>query len=376
MSMKMRKYLLVLFFPFLLLLISSCSDGEGTYIRGEISNLEYPYILASYLSADTLVIDTIPVSQKGKFNYNVNIDTLTTFSLYMNDFESAAIVFADDGEKLKVKGDALLPDLIKINGNEINDDLTKFKVINEDLLKQRGQLLKNLQIDRFTDSLNDNTNKRQEEAANLNLLNHELTLQAEEFIVENPTKLSSLILINNFFINSDNPKALERVLGYIEGDVKQTGIASNLFSYSAKINRSAEGAKMPYFQLQDKDGKVINSYEFNGKYLLLSFISTTGVDSHDMVDLLKHEYENLNSDSVQFLTVYIDSDLYPIDYVANDTIPWVVIPEKRGWGADIVDVFNIQFIPYNILISPNGTIQVRNIPAQDVTEVIKKSSES
>ncbi len=374
--MNIRNTFSILFFSFLLLLITSCSSGEEANIRGEISNLEYPYVLAAYLSADTLVIDTIPVNQKGKFNYNVDIDTLTTFSIYMNDFESAAIVFADDGDKLKVKGDALLPDLIKITGNEINDDLTKFKLLNEDLLKQRGQLLINLQIDRATDTLNNNSNNRNEESANLNLLNHELILQAEEFIVENPTKLSSLILINNFFISSDNSKALERVLGYLEGDVTKTELARNLFTYSAKINQSAEGARMPYFQLQDKEGKSISSYEFNEKHLLLSFISTTGVDSKEMLDLLKHEYEILNSDSVQFVTIYIDSDLYPIDYIEHDSIPWLVIPEKRGWGADIIEIFNVQFIPYNILISPDGTIQVRNIPTQDVAEVIIKSSES
>jgi len=374
--MNIRNTFSILFFSFLLLLITSCSSGEEANIRGEISNLEYPYVLAAYLSADTLVIDTIPVNQKGKFNYNVDIDTLTTFSIYMNDFESAAIVFADDGDKLKVKGDALLPDLIKITGNEINDDLTKFKLLNEDLLKQRGQLLINLQIDRATDTLNNNSNNRNEESANLNLLNHELILQAEEYIIENPTKLSSLILINNFFISSDNSKALERVLGYLEGDVTKTELARNLFTYSAKINQSAEGARMPYFQLQDKEGKSISSYEFNEKHLLLSFISTTGVDSKEMLDLLKHEYEILNSDSVQFVTIYIDSDLYPIDYIEHDSIPWLVIPEKRGWGADIIEIFNVQFIPYNILISPDGTIQVRNIPTQDVAEVIIKSSES
>ena len=66
-------------------------------------------------------------SDNGDFSYTVDIDTLTTFTIYMNNYESAAVVFADKGQKLKVNGDANLPDLIRVNGNEINDDLTLFK---------------------------------------------------------------------------------------------------------------------------------------------------------------------------------------------------------------------------------------------------------
>lgn len=351
----------------------SCSKGDETVIKGKISNIDYPYLLATYLSSDTLVIDTIPVNNKGGFSYNVNIDTLTTFSLYMNNYESAAIVFADKGQKLKVNGDALLPDLIRVNGNEINDDLTTFKSLNQDLLKQRGQLIINLNKDRVSDTANVNSLSINDDVANLNLLNHELTLKAEEFIKENPTKISSLILISNFFMNSDSPQALERVLGYMQGDVKQSRIANRLYSYSEKLNRTAEGAQLPYFQLKDYEGDTISSYDYKGKYLLLSFISTSGVESRETIDLLKNEYEQLNSDSVQFVSVYIDSDIYPIDYPSHDSVTWTIIPEKRSWGSDIVELLNVQYIPFNILVRPDGTIMERNVPAQEVAEVVRKS---
>lgn len=356
-----------------ILLSFSCSRGDGTVIRGEISNLNYQYILSTYLSSDTLVIDTIPVNNNGDFSYTVDIDTLTTFTIYMNNYESAAVVFADKGQKLKVNGDANLPDLIRVNGNEINDDLTLFKRQNQDLLKQRGQLLINFNIDSESDTSQVNTLNRNDDIANLNLLNHELTLKAEEYIKENPTKLSSLILIGNFFMNSDTPQALERVLGYIQGDIKETKIANRLYTYSEKLNRSAEGAILPYFQLRDYEGDTINSYDYNGKYLLLSFISSSGVESRETIDLLKNEYEELDSSKVKFVSVYIDSDIYPVDYPSHDSITWTIVPEKRSWGSDIVDLLNVQYIPFNILVRPDGTIMERNVPSQEVAEVIRKS---
>ncbi|MDR2816553.1 MAG: thioredoxin family protein [Proteiniphilum sp.] len=366
---KILVYFLVLYS------VISCKDEEGIFIRGEISNLEIPYILVTYFSADTLAIDTIDVDVKGKFNYKNRIDTLTTFSLYLNNYESAAVVFADKGQTLKVKGDALLPDLIEVNGNEINNDLTFFKTENRELLTQRGQLLFNLSMESHQDTVDNKSMTRHDEIAKLQLLNHELILQAEEFIRKNPAKFSSLILINNFFMNSDNPQALERALGYLEGDAAGSQFAVRLKSYSEKINHSAEGAQMPYFMLKDKEGKNISSHEFNRKYLLLSFVSTAGVESRETIDLLKDAYREVNKDSVEFLTIYIDSDIYPVEYVESDSIPWKVVPEKKSWGSDIVDAYNVQYIPFNILIAPGGNIKVRNIPAQGVASVIGNSSE-
>ncbi len=371
----MVRYCKIFIYLLILYSILSCKNEEEVLIRGEISNLEIPYILVTYFSADTLAIDTVHVDEKGKFNYKNRIDTLTSFSLYLNNYENAAVVFADKGQNLKVKGDALLPDLIEVNGNEINNDLTLFKTENRELLTQRGQLLLNLNMGSGEDTLGTHSMTRHDEIATLQLLNHELISQAEEFIRKNPTKFSSLILINNFFINSDNPQALERVLGYLQGDLGGTQFASRLRSFSEKINRSAEGARMPYFMLKDKEGENIYSHEFNGKYLLLSFVSTAGIESRETIDLLKEAYQEVNRDSVEFLTVYIDSDIYPVEYVENDSIPWTVVPEKRSWGSDVVDAYNVQYIPFNILIAPDGNIKVRNIPAQGVVNAIRNSTE-
>lgn len=344
-------------------------------IRGEISNLSDSRILVTYLSADTLAIDTVDVDVKGRFNYENKIDTLTTFSLYLNGYESAVVVFADKGQTLKVKGDALSPDLIEVNGSEINNDLTSFKTENRELLHQRWQVLFNLSMEYNSDSTGSRYIIQNDELGNLKLFNHELTLKAEEFIKMNSNNFSSLILINNFFMNSDNPQALERVLGYLQGDIATSQFATRLKYYSEKINRSAEGTRMPYFKLKDKEGEEITSNEFNGKSLLLSFVSTAGIESRETIGMLKEVYEEVDADSVKFMTIYIDSDIYPVENVEKDSIPWMVVPEKKSWGSDIVDAYNVQYIPYHILIAPDGKIKVRNIPVQEIADAVRNSSE-
>ena len=131
---------------------------------------------------------------------------------------------------------------------------------------------------------------------------------------------------------------------------------------------------MPYFSLKDMEGEDIRSNNFRGKYLLLSFVSTAGDDSREMIQLLKEEYSRMDDEEASFVTIYIDSDVYPLGYAQTDSLPWISVPEKRGWGADIVENYNVQYIPYNILIDPDGNIKMRNIPAHGIAEVIAEAS--
>src|SRR5690606_33704802 len=77
----MDKWNKIVFYCFILLSAFSCKQKDGAIIKGRIINLQTPYILASYISADTLVIDTISTDNRGRFRYRCHIDTMTTFSL-------------------------------------------------------------------------------------------------------------------------------------------------------------------------------------------------------------------------------------------------------------------------------------------------------
>lgn len=357
------------------MLLFSCKNNKnGIALKGDISNLENPQVLISYFSGDTLAIDTIISDKHGKFTYKNTIDTLTVFSLYFNNQSSSVMVFAYPKDNISIKGDARLSDLIKVNGNEINNDLTLFKESNKELLQQRTLLLRNLKEEKESNPTSNNRIlANAHEIAKINSVNQELILNAEEQVKKNPTKMSSLILINEFFADSENPKGLNRVLEYMQGDILKSKMGLNLKAYSEKINRSAEGSFMPYFRLVDKSGDTIQSYDYQGKYLLLSFISTTGIDSRETIQSLKQTYKDVNKDSVEFISVYIDSDIYPISYIENDSIPWTVVPEKKSWASDIVEAYNIEFIPNNILISPAGIISDRNVPAVAVENALKNS---
>lgn len=357
---------------FFLVLFSCQKDDNKLVIEGELSNLTTPYFLASSRVSDTIRVDTIFVDEKGKFSYTQHVDTSTIFTFYFNDFNSSTIVFSDKGiNKIKMKGDARLSDLIEIKGGRINEDLSLFKKENETLLKQRTLLMKKMEFE--TDSLLNSASfsiLEKEETATLNSINHQLAQNVEEFIISNPDRIASVVLINEFFKNNENPETLNRVLGYIKGDALLFPLTYKLKNYSEKLMLSSEGASMPSFKLKVDNDKYIESSDFENKYLLISFLSSSGDASRENVQILRDTYSSLDTSDISFLSIYIDSDSLPIKNVLLDSIPWKVIVEDESWGSDIVNSFNINYLPYNILIDSVGKIITRDIPVSDVKNLI------
>lgn len=353
------------------LLLFSCRKDNSATLKGRIDNLTSDEILISFYQNESLVVDTVKSSSDNKFIYKSDIDTLTSVSLYFNNQQSSVVAFVNPKDKISITGDALTPDLMKVSGNDINDELTAFKIENKDLLEYRSVLLEDFREQGVDPNHEEKLLTENEILKKINLVNQDLILKAEEFIQKNPSKASSLILINEFFARPESQKSLERVMEYLEGDILKSKMALNLKNYMEKINRSAEGVTMPYFQIEDIKGDTLNSYDYRGKHLLLSFISASGSESRETVKTLKEVYDKVNKDSVEFISIYVDSKIAPQNNLENDSIAWKVVADDRNWASDIISSYSIESVPNNILISPQGTISERDVSVLTLEKKLK-----
>ena len=366
----MYKHNLIFILSLFSLLLISCRKETGVIIRGEISSLESPYILATIVSADAFVLDTIVVDNRGRFRYHTAIESEAVVTLYMNQFTHSVVFFANHGDRITVRGDAQMPDIMHITGNATNNELTAFRQENEYLLRERRQLLRSIEDTHQTNSNEVFFSTAQRETLRYNAIKHELSLRAEERIAEYPSNFSSLLLINEFFTDIENPAALGRVLGYIEGEILRSRLARQLQNLYQQIHPVEIGRYTPLFELITTTNDTINSHNRDEKYLLLSFISADGIQSRQMIQSLRDSYTILCADTIQFVSIYMDAEKFPITKVEADSIIWNTVIEEKGWNAPIVDLFNIRTVPFNILIAPNGTIAARNISPNRVVALV------
>jgi peroxiredoxin len=355
-----------LFFVFLVLF--SCNRKTSAFeITGKLDNISGNYFFISHEAGDSLIVDTIPVSSKGEFSFTGAVDTLTEMSLYFNQNTKVTYLLVDKGWRVELKGDVLYPDLIHIKGGDVNDDLTAFKSKNESLLRSRADIAA-----AGNDSL-----AVKDYVVELKNINFELSNIAADYVKANPDKIASVMLINTFFKDESSIPRLDENLGLLKGKAADFPLTTDLKRFSDKVKMSAIGAVAPGFSIEDTKGKKINLFDYRGKYVSLSFISTTCKvcmsEKKDVADV----YNELKSKkyNIEFITIVKDIEDISADSISN-SVKWPLLPVKGGWVASLFDTYYIREIPYNILISPTGIVLDRDYPILALPKKMEEYSQN
>lgn len=368
---------------FLALVTFSCGGGNPDVfeITGKLDNLEGVNFYVSHERGDSVIIDTVQIGKGGAFSFEGKVDTLTTFCLYLNQTTktpSFLYVFVDKGLKVEVKGDATLPDLIKVTGGDINNDLTAFKKDNEDLLRSRAQTLAAAISDT---AKSDKLTGEKSYVMTLKNVNFELSNIAANFVKKNPDKIASVILINNFFKDEASIPRLDENLDLLKGKALEYPQTQKLRDFSSRVKRSAVGVQAPYFSLKDTKGKSVTFANMKDKYVLLSFLSTTCsvCDEEKAESIALYNDLTKKKENIAFVSVVKDIEIKSIKEAYADSLKWTLLPEYGGWAGKTFGLYNIHEIPYNILISPTGVILDRDLPLDKLSarldELKKAASE-
>lgn len=380
-SMLKRSLFIIFISPLVIVLMISCSTDKRSFeMKGKLSNITGDCFYASISQAGKEIkVDTIKINNKGEFSYRGQIDTLSVMSLFFNNNDKYTYILVDKGLKIELKGDVMYPDLIDVSGGKVNDDLTSFKHANKELLKSRADLL-SVELDSVADK-----GGRYEGSAELKNINFQLSNIAAEYIKNNPEKVASVILIDCFFKNEYSLDRLIENLNLLRGEAETFPLTYSIREYSEKIKLSSVGAFAPYFILSDyKTHRQVSLTDFKNKYVLLSFVSTKcqacDEELTDAVNiynrLKKGEKAKPNNQKIEFVTIVINGETKPISKSIIESVKWSILQDNDSWASKTFNLYNINEIPYNILISPQGVILERDIAITSLPEKLSELSKN
>lgn len=348
----------------ILLFMSACGHKDKTdfSLKGTLANLDSPYIFIAFEKNDSISVDTIYADKKGSFLYKSEVEGLTMASLYFENKSWAVSIFLNKGWNIDIKGDVNRPDLISVNGGDVNNDLTAFKKNNEQLFNTRSELLSHIK-DASSDEMIQNY------SSELKTVNFELTNKAKQFIEDNPEKIASVILIQDFYKDETSIEVLDKQLALLQGEALKFPLTRDLKRYSEKVNLSQVGAKAPFFTLKNNNEEVTFDH-YRNKYLLITFSESdsTNILSGELPQLIEAYKEFASRKNVEFLSVVMTDEIK----VTPDSIKWTVVYEPNMWASEIIKSYNITEIPYNVLISPAGIILGRGLSVIPFIERIKE----
>ncbi len=137
----------------------------------------------------------------------------------------------------------------------------------------------------------------------------------------------------------------------------------------------AAGKPAPDFVQQDTLDKPVALKDFRGKYVLLDFWASWCAPCRAENPNVVRAYQQFKDKGFTVLSVSLDQpgkkDLW-LKAIHDDHLTWTHVSDLKFWGNAVAKLYNINAVPANFLIGPDGMILAKNLKGKDLEEALAK----
>jgi len=359
-------------------LLASCKDKESKSftVSGVLHNApsKVVYIEESDITTGKKTLkDSSAIAADGKFSISLDAPQNAVYNLLLQNEVSQFVTLVNDASKIDVNADfTKRTDFYDVTGSKAS------KSIQEYLAKISG-----MQRDRFNiyfqvDSIKRN-NGDSTLAANLNKQEKQISNEEKTYTqqtVQQATNSSlALFILSTYQGMARDPNF--RVNGFTDTEVvalltdmlnkfpERTDIAGIRNSVASTIPKTLwVGKTAPEISLPDTDGRTVKLSSFRGKYVLVDFwASWCGPCRRENPNVVQafNQFKNKN---FTILGVSLDRPGQKEDWIKaikEDNLTWTHISDLKFWQSEVVPVYQVGSIPFNVLVDPDGKIVAENL---------------
>ncbi|WP_333864505.1 TlpA disulfide reductase family protein [Sphingobacterium sp.] len=198
------------------------------------------------------------------------------------------------------------------------------------------------------------------------------------FITDNPANYFSLLALQEVAGYDDDVHATESLFVKLSPRLKETAIGRKLEADIELAKKLGIGQPALDFAQMTPEGKELKLSDFKGKYLLLDFwASWCGPCRAENPNLVK-AYQKFKGAKFEILGVSLDKPGKKDNWmkaIEQDGLTWPQVSDLNGWQNQAAQLYGIQAIPQNYLISPEGKIVGINLKGiklmQKLEELLK-----
>lgn len=367
------RYLWLLAFS---LFLYSCGGGNNKFtVIGNVKNIPSGTVVLEEINMDALVaIDSATADESG--NFELEGTALEPHLYRLNFGEGRFILLSLDKGNVKVTADWNTIENYDVSGSASSESLKKLLLV----VREHMRDLSKMEV--VLDSLkaNNDTLKLASAIASRKEMNVSLTRYLEQY-ADTTQYLPNAI----FAAQIVNPQAEKEFMeSFIQGlptRFKDSKLAKEFTDrYNERMtamNRQqappAAAGQAPEISLQTPDGKTVTLSSMRGKYVLVDFwASWCGPCRRENPNVVR-AYNAFKNKNFTILGVSLDEDKDKwLEAIKKDGLTWTHVSDLKGWQSLAARDYNVNAIPANFLIDPDGNIIASNLRADDLTAKLQE----
>ncbi len=320
------------FISLILLLIAGCKEAvslytlEGVYGNGN----DTLYLFGLDNRHDR--IDTVTTKNDGTFTYTLETDTIVSLGLLLPSNEILQI-FAEPNVNATMKKED--------NG---------WKISGSNIQQQYDSIM-----------------AKTESADGARLLQDVI----DTFSIHNPYSEINIPLLRRYFI--EIPKIRKSIISdkitKLGGTLQDNSYLSNIKSKVSSKNRNITNRILPTFNITLPDSSQITKIKYHDKYLLITFCASWDSAGKQKMRELNRIGAKKDTATFAMLNISLDYDTAHWNrYIAADSIAGDNVCDTKMWENDLVKNYDIESLPFNILVGPYMHILQFNVTSDYLNE--------